>query len=87
MSTQIWKLTLSPQFPVIAMPKGAKVLCVHEQRGEVCLWAEVNTNAEQEFRTFEVYGTGHAIPDGKGKYIGTAFLAGQSLVFHVYEAA
>ena len=34
---------------------------------------------------FVTYGTGHDVPDEPGQYVGTFFMNGGSLVFHVFE--
>lgn len=58
MSRSIWKFQLSHQDHNIVMPRGAKVLSVHEQFGNICMWADVDTEADKENRSFYVYGTG-----------------------------
>lgn len=56
----IYKYILQPDDVCkIEMPKGAKVIHVHEQRGEICLWAEVDPKITiMEEREFFVYPTG-----------------------------
>jgi hypothetical protein len=89
----IWKFTLMPDLSHdyligVPMPRGAVVLSVGNQMEEICLWAEVDTEATKEERAFEVHGTGHQMHQDMGvsrKYIGTVMLRGGSLVFHVYE--
>lgn len=81
----IWKYTLRP-LTAIDMPIGAEVLSVHEQLGEVCLWAMVDPDGESEVRKFELFGTGHSIPDlSNKKFVGTSHLDGGALVLHVFE--
>jgi len=84
----IWKFPLQcANKNTIALPKGAKVLCVQTQRDVPCVWALVpDTNAEvvQE-RTFAIYGTGHEHESIGGEYVGTFQLQGGALVFHVFE--
>jgi len=68
------------------MPIGAKILTVRTQFDEPTIWAIVDTEQERtEKREFKIYGTGHALPDNPGTYLGTFFIAGGSLVFHVFE--
>lgn len=77
----------------ILMPKDAKILSVQTQDGMPHFWAEVNPEAEQEERNFEMFGTGHEISYDMGverKYIGTFQVTGKRvggafLVFHLYE--
>lgn len=73
------------------MPKGAKVLHVHEQNGDICLWALVDVpkppqNPEWERRKFIALATGDKIPDDwTVEYVGTVHMHGGALVFHVFE--
>jgi hypothetical protein len=68
----------------IELPKGARILCVQEQNGTLCLWAEVETPSKTTTRTIEVIGTGNPISMVDNRiYIGTAQIDG--LVWHVYE--
>ena len=79
----------------IKMPKGANILSVQTQRGEPCLYAMVDTEAEEETRYFRVIGTGNPIPefDEASKmrykrgydYIGTFLQYNDSLVWHLLE--
>lgn len=83
----IWK------FPVpvddrltIKMPKGARVLTVQAQGREMCIWAEVQTQAAEEKRYFAVFGTGHEMLHGMGYsdvYVGTVQIG--KFVWHLYE--
>lgn len=86
---KIYKYVLS-QYSKLAfqMPKGAKILCVKEQSGEICIWAEVMLNdegepEELEYRTFAIYGTGWEMDLDNSKYIGTVF--DNIFVWHIYE--
>lgn len=83
---KIFKYSLKvDEVQMVEMPKGAAVLCVQEQSGIPCLWAEVDPDAERVCRSFVTYGTGHSMDDGPSKhYVGTYQLRGGSLVFHVY---
>jgi len=94
MPKTIWKFQLQPQpgTPIakVQMPQDAVILTAAAQGDSICVWAETNQlnqgNAKDVF--FEVYGTGHdMICDEQvgRRYIGTAFLYGGSLVFHVYH--
>jgi hypothetical protein len=84
----IYKYPLFPAQLQIEMPKGARILTAREQDDTICVWAEVDTEQPSETRVLEVFGTGHLMREEMGvsrEYIGTAFLEGGSLVFHVYE--
>lgn len=80
----IWKFTLQPQCE-LEMPKGAQILSVREQGEDICLWALVDPAAEKVTRKFCGFGTGHDVPDGDMRFVGTAHLYGGSMVFHVFE--
>jgi hypothetical protein len=82
----VWKFPLTcADKGIIAMPKGAKVLCVQAQLDEPQIWAVCDIGAEKEDRTFAIYGTGHVHESIGGEYVGTFQLRGGSLVFHVFE--
>lgn len=81
----IWKyeLPLGPKSEfVIEMPKGAKVLCVQAQDGEIFLWVKLDPDHCTELRKFTIYGTGNDVPSG-GVYIGTVQI--DPFVWHVFE--
>jgi hypothetical protein len=83
---QIWKWSLLPQNQInISMPKSSEILCVQTQHGVPQLWALVDSKKPIETRVFAVYGTGHAMPDEVGNYLGTCQLQGGEYVFHVFE--
>ena len=68
----------------ISMPKGAKFLHVALQVGLGTMWFEVETDEEEiEERHFVIVGTGHPVPTGDVKYLGTYFQ--DIFVWHVYE--
>lgn len=92
----VWKFVIDDisDEVTLQMPKGARVLTVQTQGGaeafgyfgqQLCLWAEVDTDAEKEPRRFRIAGTGHRLPDEPLTYLGTFQLRGGALVFHVYE--
>jgi hypothetical protein len=79
----IWKYPLAPEV-TLEMPLGAKVLCVHLQHADVCLWALVDSSeTRREKRYFAAFGTGHELPLDPGEYIGTVL--DSLLVFHIFE--
>lgn len=83
----IWKFEFSTvDNPVVAMPRGAEILCVQTQRERPCLWALVDPGQPMQDRHLRVYGTGHPVEVvDEVNYIGTYQLHGGSLVFHVFE--
>jgi hypothetical protein len=83
---QVWKFVLSGTLGNYLMPKGAQLLSVAEQRGDVCLWALVDPSAPKECRILSVVGTGWDYsPSLNAKFIGTVLLDHGTLVFHVFE--
>jgi hypothetical protein len=69
----------------LALPTGARILSIQEQRGTVCLWALVDESVEtREVRKLQIAGTGHIRKD-LGEYIATFQLHGGALVFHAFE--
>lgn len=85
----IYKYILEPIGGLaIQMPVGAKILTVQGQNDRICIWAEVNSDSPTEEVIFEVFGTGHKLPNGMGvnrEYIGTVQVCDGSLVLHVYR--
>lgn len=85
----IWKypLELTDQTELM-IPKGAEVLTAQMQELQLGLWILVNSDAETEVRTFDIYGTGNPVPaidlrTHTRKYIATVQ---QSIfVWHVFE--
>jgi hypothetical protein len=69
----------------IKMPYEADVVFVDMQNGILTIWAEVDTEEEVIDRGFEVFGTGHSIPDGR-TFVGTAH-SPDGYLWHVYEHA
>jgi hypothetical protein len=76
-------VSLTNSFP---MPTGARLLhCAEQHQDSIALWFEVDTEAPQERRQFQIFGTGMGpIRDGL-EYRGTAIFTGGSLVLHAYE--
>ena len=85
--TRVYKYPLTPGRTELRMPEGALVLTVQMQNGEPCLWVKVDPSKPEEDRVFEVYGTGHDMPDDPRLfYVATFQMAGGALVFHVFDA-
>lgn len=82
----IYKWTLTPGSTDLHMPRGATPLTVQMQGGQPQLWALCDPAQPKEWRTFDVYGTGHAMPEDPGKYIATFQMENGALVWHVFEA-
>jgi hypothetical protein len=75
----------------VTLPRGARVLTVNVQLGQLVIWAEVEVDndgepTEVEQRKLYVFGTGHTMLHEENealRYIGTAFQG--PYVWHVYE--
>ena len=84
--TTIYKYRLEPGRTELRMPEGAQVLTVQMQHGVACMWAKINPEMSQEDRTFEVYGTGHELPDDpRLLYVASFQMEDGALVWHVFE--
>jgi hypothetical protein len=85
--TTIWKYPLKAvERQVVEMPKGATILSVQTQHGDVCIWALVDPEAKKESRTIWIVGTGHEMPEGIHlRYLGTTQTPGGTFVPHVFE--
>ena len=81
-----WKLPAASHFE-LTLPRGARLLTVQEQRGELMLWALVDPEAPTETRDFRIAGTGHLIDEDANtlRYVGTVQMSNGSLVWHVFE--
>jgi hypothetical protein len=81
-----YQVPVNDRLAVIHMHKGARILHVSDNGdiSNVYFWAEIDTSAEaMEPRFFQLFGTGHAIPD-TAKWIGTTTTS-SLLVWHLYE--
>ena len=84
----IWKFNVGGLGQTtIEMPKGAEILSVQAQRGEVVMWAAVDYRAATEARAFLVVGTGsvEGVDEHTCRFIGTVQLHNGDLVLHVFE--
>jgi hypothetical protein len=71
----------------LTLQPGAELLHVHEQNGGIRLWVLVDPELPRTvLHQFDVYGTGHVMPNNPGKYIGSVHLQNIRLVFHVFES-
>jgi hypothetical protein len=77
------------EFFEIQMPVGANILSVHEQHGDIKLWAIVNANSNVllESRKFFMVGTGAIFINASKdlNFIGTVHLLQGNYVFHIFE--
>jgi hypothetical protein len=88
MTKSIWKFPVPLAGKVrIEMPKDAKVLFAAVQHGQPQIWAEIDTEAPKETRTFFSFGTGWELPIDKplGRYVGSFIVDNGAIVQHCYE--
>lgn len=87
MSKKIFKYQLeNTDIQQVEIPIGAEILCIQNQNEKPCIWALVNPENNKTKRYFEIFGTGHNVPEnGNRKYIGTYQLSCGMLVFHCFE--
>ena len=50
----------------------------------ICVWATINSEAEERKFVVSCYGTGHEIPQSAGDYIGTVILYSGEVVLHYF---
>ena len=72
-------------YPVVSMQKGARVLSVGVQHGQIQVWALVNPEAPKELRRFRIAGTGHPLEEEleRLRFIGTVQMG--DFVWHIFE--
>jgi hypothetical protein len=63
-----------------------EVLHVASRRRDVVeVWAIHDDQGDRLPRHFRIFGTGHPLPDGRLRHVGTAFADGGELVWHLME--
>lgn len=84
---QVWKYPIPTRDTFdLSLPVGARILSVHTQDNQPCLWAHVSPDAPKELREFRTCGTGHDMPDDEAhEFIGTFLIDNGLLVFHLFE--
>ena len=80
----IWKFEIVSMDNGKWMPKVAEVLSVGSQGSALFFWAIVDPKAEKELRRFGFSGTGHPVPDGIKKFLGTVQQI-PPFVWHCFE--
>jgi len=89
----IWKKELLIQdTQTVALPSGAEILYAREQKtsdpdiiDNICIWFRCESSANNKNRTIAIIGTGHPCPGREGRYLGSAHLNNDTLIFHVFE--
>lgn len=82
----IFKYELKSDACDVQMPAGADIVHVGEQRGNICLWAIVDLEANAVTRRFVTVGTGWEIERPESlKHLASIVMEGHALVWHVFE--
>lgn len=69
----------------VSMPKGSRVLSVHQQNDVPTLWFAVPDTDETETKIFHLLYTGHEFPSGKTTFLDTVHIYDGKIVIHVLE--
>lgn len=81
----VWKYSINSTHDTLSIPEGGEVLCIQNQRSDLCLWVLVDPTKPPTKRAFQIVGTGcKEVPDG-AKYIGTIQRASGDLIWHCFE--
>lgn len=84
MNSVIWKYPLNAPEVEIQIPRCAVILTARLQRGEMCLWVQVNPDAPKHRHTFRCINTGDDFDTTGLRYIATDETE-NGIVWHVYE--
>ena len=83
----IYKYAIEPGRTEVQMPRDAQVLTVQMQFGNPFMWAKVDPRLKTERRVFDVFCTGHEMPDDPRLiYVGTFQMNNGALVWHVFDS-
>ena len=88
MRKTIWKFPLEiTDSQIIELPSDYNIIGVYNQKEKLVLYLEVDPDSPKKDYLFEIFGTGHPIPEIKGyrTFIGTCLFNDGDLVFHVYS--
>jgi hypothetical protein len=80
----VWKVEIEAWTSEISLVADAVPLCVQMQNDTPCIWFEVDSEQRSVDIPVIVVGTGHPIPEGNWKYVGTFQIPTDNLVFHIY---
>lgn len=71
----------------LMLPAHPEFLTVAVQRGQPCIWALIDTDAELTPFTIAMCGTGSPCDRVRDEYLGTVLLLDGELVLHVFVTA
>lgn len=79
----VHKFRMEDDHTSFLMHPEAAVVSVEKQNGDICIWVETPFENESVVtRSFQIFGTGHAIPD---KSIHCGSVQDAPFVWHLYE--
>lgn len=78
-----YQIPLDAQCFKLTLRHGVRILDVQIQNGVPCLWAEIDTDAEEEVFYFFIQGTGNPILEESRYYLGT--WQAREFVWHLYS--
>jgi hypothetical protein len=87
MKEKIFKYEITDKKQMVLIPKDAEILSCQIQNENVCVWALVNPQKENEEKYFECYATGEEMHQDMGiqrKFLNTVQFK-NGLVFHIFE--
>lgn len=82
LNLHLQEFTLNLHLQEFKMPKDAEVAYFDFQDAAPCIWAIVDPMREKETRRFQIFGTGHDLPE-HACYVGTAQQG--PFVWHLFE--
>lgn len=83
----IWKYPIKvTDAQTVLLPPRAEILCVGlDVTGEPSIWVRTERLPADVERTLYVVGTGHDLPDGDNRYVGSFKSASGLFMWHVWE--
>lgn len=82
----IWKFPLQvTTHQQIQVPRERSFLAARMQNGAPCLWFIVDPESPKVPLYIEIFGTGHAVPDGTRQFLGTVMSHMDTFVWHIFE--
>lgn len=81
----IYKYELDFNHPHIDIHSGFEILSIKMKNDIFTMWILVDTDNPIERIMFDIYGTGHKLPDDHGEYVGTFHETKYNLVWHVFK--
>jgi len=69
----VWKFPIEiTDVQILQMPHGAEIIHAGlDPQGGPCVWARVNPNNSPAETSLHISGTGHPVPDGDNRHVGS----------------